>query len=69
MRKFNEILKELRITKCVSQKEVATFLGLTQKAYCFYELGTREPSLQTLLKLCDYFEVTSDYLLGRADNY
>ena len=67
--KFNENLKELRIAKGVSQKDVATFLGLTQKAYCFYELGTREPSLNTLLKLCDYFEVTSDYLLGRTDSY
>ncbi|MDE7330288.1 MAG: helix-turn-helix domain-containing protein [Clostridia bacterium] len=67
--KFNERLKELRIMKCVSQQEVASFLGLTQKAYCFYELGTREPSLNTLSKLCDYFDVTSDYLLGRSDNY
>ena len=67
--KFNENLKELRLAKGVSQKDVATFLGLTQKAYCFYELGTREPSLHTLIKLCDYFEVTADYLLGRVDNY
>ena len=67
--KFNANLKELRLEKGVSQKDVATYLGLTQKAYCFYELGTREPSIATLNKLCDYFEVTSDYLLGRTDSY
>lgn len=67
--KFNENLKELRLAKGVSQRDVAIFLGLTQKAYCFYELGSREPSIQTILKLCDFFEVSADFLLGRAENY
>lgn len=67
--KFNENLKELRIAKGVPQKEVAAYIGLTQKAYCFYELGTREPSIETLNKLCDYFDVSADYLIGRTNNY
>ena len=63
--KFNENLKHLRKVKGVLQKEVAAHLGITQKAYGFYELGQREPSINTILKLCDYFEVTADELLGR----
>lgn len=66
--KFNEIIKELREEKGVKQKDVADFLGLTPKAYCFYELGKREPSLASLIKLCDYYEVSADYILGRSDN-
>lgn len=66
---FSERLKELRSEKGVLQKNIAAYLGMTVKAYCFYELGQREPSLSTLCRLCDYFEVTADYLLGRTDSY
>ena len=65
--KFNERLRELRIEKGLKQKEVAEYLGMTAKGYAFYELGEREPSIETILKLCDYFDVTADYLLGRKD--
>lgn len=67
--KFNERLKELRLEKGTKQKDVAEYIGLTTKAYCFYELGKREPSIQTLSKLCDYFDVSADYLIGRSDSY
>lgn len=66
--KFNEIIKELREEKGVKQKDVAEYLGLTAKAYCFYELGKREPSLTSLIKLCDYYDVSADYILGRSDS-
>ena len=46
---------------------MAEYLGMTAKGYAFYELGEREPSIETILKLCDYFDVTADYLLGRKD--
>ncbi len=66
---FCQRLKELRSEKGVSQKVVADFLGITVKGYCFYELGQREPSISTLIKLCNYFDVSADYLIGRSDNY
>ena len=66
---FCQRLKELRSEKGVSQKVVADFLGITDKGYCFYELGQREPSISTLIKLCNYFDVSADYLIGRSDNY
>jgi transcriptional regulator with XRE-family HTH domain len=59
-------LKELRISKKVSQDEVATYLGITQQAYANYERGARNPDPETLSKLADYFSVTTDYILGRA---
>lgn len=67
--RFNERLKELRNEKGVLQKEIAAYLGLTVKAYNFYELGLREPNIASICKLCDYFSVSADYLLCRTDNY
>lgn len=63
--RFSDRLRELRYEKGVRQKDVADYLGLSTKAYCYYELGTREPSLYTLIRLCDYYCVTADYILGR----
>jgi len=60
-------LKECRKQKKVTQREVAEFLNMTVNAYQKYELSTREPNNDTLLKLAEYFEVSTDYLLGRPD--
>lgn len=62
---ISDNLKQLRKAKGALQKDVAEYLGVTQKTYSGYELGQREPSISTILKLCDYFDVTSDELLGR----
>lgn len=62
-------LKELRLERKLSQKQVAEYLGISTRAYSHYEIGDREPSISLLVKLCDLFEVTADYLIGRADNY
>lgn len=62
-------LKELRIEKGLRLKDVADAMGLTLRAICNYEAGIREPSLEMLVKLCKFFDVTSDYLLGITDSY
>lgn len=62
-------LKELRLERKLSQKQVAEYLGISTRAYSHYEIGDREPSISLLVKLCDLFEVTADYMIGRADNY
>jgi len=64
---MNEKLKLLRKEKGVSQKVVAKALGITLSAYSNYEQGIREPSNDILIKLCKYFNVSSDYLLGLTD--
>ena len=66
---MGELIKKLRIEKGLSQKELATALGLTTSAIGNYELNFREPSLDTLKKLCKLFDVTADFLLGLTDYY
>lgn len=58
-------LKELRKTKGVSQEQVASALGITFRAYQNYEYGQREPNIEMLNKMADYFGTSIDYLLGR----
>lgn len=59
------ILKELRKKKGVSQEDAAKALGITLRTYQNYEYGQREPNIEMILKLSDYFNVSTDYLLGR----
>lgn len=63
---FEEILKELRNNRGLTQIEVAKGLGVTQPTYQQWETGKRSPTSETLLKLADYFGVTTDSLLGRT---
>jgi DNA-binding XRE family transcriptional regulator len=65
--KFNEKLKELRKEIQLLQKQLASDLGVTQVCVAKWETGTREPSLDMLIKLAKYFNVTTDYLLGLED--
>ena len=60
---YNDILRQLRADKGVSQQVVADYLNITKQAYSLYELGKREPDFETLLKLGEYFNVTTDYIL------
>lgn len=62
---FPERLKNIRKERGKTQKELAKYLGISERGYQNYELGQREPSLKVLIQLSDYFEVTTDYLLGR----
>jgi len=60
-----ERLRELRIQHKISQQAIANALGVSRQAYGHYEAGSREPSQEVILRLADYFDVTTDYLLGR----
>ena len=60
-----ERLCELRKERNVLQQTVAEAVGVSRQAYGLYETGKREPDLETLSKIADYFGVTVDYLLGR----
>ncbi len=67
MEKLAEKLKELRIEKGLSQREVSSALGMTRNAFTNYENGYREPSLDNLKTICQFFDVSADYLLGLKD--
>ncbi len=66
---FNEKLKELRIEKCLNQKEIAKSLGISTTCYAGYEQGYRQPDLKMLTKICLLYGVSADYLLGLSDEY
>ena len=60
-------LKECRKAKGLTQMQVATYCDITEKAYQNYELMTREPKLEILVRIADLYQVTLDYLTGRTD--
>ncbi|NLD50486.1 MAG: helix-turn-helix transcriptional regulator, partial [Clostridiaceae bacterium] len=64
---FASMLKQLREQNRLSQKDIADYLGITRQAVASYELAKREPDYDVLKKLADYFGVSVDYLLGRAN--
>lgn len=60
--------KELREEKKLLQKDVAKYLNISTSAYGYYEQGKRNPDIETIKKLADFFDVSADYLLGRTNN-
>lgn len=68
MRKIlSDRLKQCRKEKGLTQQQVAIYCDITEKAYQNYELMTREPKLEILVKIADFYEVSLDYLVGRTD--
>jgi len=63
---FSNNLSMLRRAKGHSQRLVADDLGISQALLSHYENGAREPKLDFVIKTCDYYGVTADYLLGRS---
>lgn len=59
-------IRKLRIEKGITQSSLSNYLGLTPKMISFYELGERFPPHDIIIKLADYFDVSTDYLLGRS---
>lgn len=64
---FGKRLSALRKQKGLSQYELADRLGYSRGQIANYEQGKREPDYETLRKIADFFDVTTDYLLGRTD--
>lgn len=57
-------IKDLRIEKHKTQKDIANFLNITEQALSYYERGLREPKLKTWQALAKYFNVPVSYLQG-----
>lgn len=67
MAKFSNVFKELRLEKKITQQELSYSLGLSRSAISMYETGEREPDFKTLKLIADFFNVDTDYLLGRTE--
>lgn len=61
-------LKNLREDNDLTQAQVAKNLNISQVAYSYYEIGKRNIPIDILIKLADFYETSTDYILYRTDN-
>ena len=66
MTEFSRTLSLLRQERGVSQRTAASDLGISQALLSHYENGIREPGLSFVVKACDYYHVSADFILGRT---
>ena len=64
---FSDRIIQLKNERKLLQKDIASSVGLSLRAYQYYEKGQKEPTLSVLLRLADYFDVSLDYLVGLSD--
>lgn len=69
MNGFGEKIKELREEKGLSQMNLSKQIDITQSAIARYELELTEPRASDIKKICEFFNVTSDYLIGLDNSY
>ncbi|MCO7125140.1 helix-turn-helix transcriptional regulator [Sporolactobacillus shoreicorticis] len=67
MADFKNRLKSLRIEKGITQKDLGDRLKLSESAIGMYERGERQPSIDLLRKIAEFFDVSRPYLLGDSD--
>ena len=68
MRDFSEIIKELRLSKNLTQSQLAERMWVKKSIISAYECDSRAPSLDMLIKYAKEFHVYTDYLLGIESN-
>ena len=66
---FSEKSKYLRAEKNLSQVQLAEALNVSKACISMIEIGKNEPTANTLIRYADFFEVSTDYLLGREDDF
>lgn len=64
---FFQRLKDLREDKDLRQKDIADMLGITQTVYSRYERGFQTIPIIHLIKLADFYNTSTDYILGRTN--
>ena len=64
---FSQHLLKLRKERGLKQTELAPFIGISWRAYQTYERGEREPQMSTLIALADFYDVSLDELVCRAE--
>ena len=62
-----ETIRNLRIDNHYTQKQLATYLSISQNTYSQYEIGVLNYPIDVLMKLADLYDVSVDYLLGRTN--
>lgn len=60
-------IRDLREDRDLTQKQVAQMLGMSQTGYSKYETGENDIPTIVLIKLADFYQTSTDYILGRSD--
>ena len=66
---YNEIIKELREDNDKTQAQIANILKIDQSYYSKYEKGIRQIPINHIITLCNYYEISADYILGIPYSY
>lgn len=61
---YNNIMRETRVDADRTQEQIAEYLEITKQQYSLYETGKRQMPTDKLKKLCLYYGVSADYMLG-----
>ena len=64
---FSARMKELRLDKQLSQADLAKAMSVNQRTISNWEKSVRQPDFETLAMLAEFFQVSTDYLLGLED--
>ena len=64
---FSTRLRELRLNKGLKQDQVAERIGVSKSCISTYENDTRQPSFEILVRLANFYRVSTDYLLGQTN--
>ncbi|MDR1905463.1 MAG: helix-turn-helix domain-containing protein, partial [Clostridiales bacterium] len=60
---FKEMILELRKEKGLNQREIAKKIDEKQSSYCRWENGNSIPNIETLIKIAEFYETSTDYIL------
>lgn len=66
MANFGAILRNLRVSRDITQEQLASMLGVSRSAVGMYETGGRQPDFEMMETIADIFNVDMDYLMGRS---
>ena len=69
MKELRQLIRDLREDHDLKQREVASYLGISQQTYSNYENGVREIPTNTVVALAKFYQVSTDYLLNSGSGY
>lgn len=67
MKQYNEILRDIREDRDLTQSDIAHVLKTTQQVYSRYEKGENEIPIRHIITLCRFYNISADYILGLKD--
>lgn len=66
---YTQRLRDLREDKDLKQEAIALYLNITRQQYQLYESGKRKLPIDHLIKICKFYDVSADYILGFTNTF